>query len=209
MKKSEKLKKEKKKKAFIVFTLVIFLVSSIGSVVVYYGNNDDQNSFTQEYNGIKYRFKLTIDGQGNPYYTVSSKESEFIAFYTPQQIFIDANPDVLNVLGSSPYFYLSIDPESENLNLLDYLRLDIRQNLPQSKFFLEGVSQETDLYNLPVINCNNATSAPVIILKNTNTTNITSDGNCLNAEFQTQHAMQTRDLIVYTMQGIPIGDIND
>ena len=209
MKKSERLKKEKRNKTFIVFTLVIFLVSSVGSVVIYYGNNNDQNSFTQNYNGIKYKFKLTTDNQGNPYYSVSSKNSDFMVFYKPEQISLDIDKDFLNVLKNSPYFYLSIDPESPNLNLLDYLRLDIKQNLPESKFFLEGISKESESYSLPVINCNNATSVPVIILRNTNLTNITRQGNCLNVNFQIDKTMLTRDMIIYTMQGIPIGDNNE
>lgn len=208
MGKSQKEKKEKRKKAFIVFTLVIFLVSSIGSVVIYYGNNDDDNSFTLDLGTEKFKFKVQADSQGNPYYSVSSKNTEFTSFYQPQQIFLDLPKDLESVLMSSPYFYLSVNPESENMYLMDYLRLDLRQNMPESKFFLEGVTQETELYNLPVIDCNNATSVPVIILTNTNHTNLTSTGNCLEIDFQTQHAMQARDLIVYTMQGIPVGDLN-
>lgn len=208
MKRSDKVKKEKRNKAFIVFTLVIFLVSSIGSVVIYYGNDDDQGTFTLDLESGKYKFKQSADSQGNPFYTVTSKNIEFTSFYLPQQINLKLDKDLESVLKSSPYFYLSINPESENMQVMDYLRLDIRQNMPESKFFLEGISQESALYTLPVIDCTNATSVPVIILKNTNTTNISSSGNCLNVEFQIQNTMQVRDMIVYTMQGIPIGDGN-
>mgnify|MGYP006424356223 CR=1 FL=1 len=87
MKKSRRAKKEKRNKAFIVIVLILFLVSSIGGVVVYYGA-DDQSSFTVNVEGTRYRFKVTSDQNGNAYYSVKSKDSEFTTFYPPQNLLL-------------------------------------------------------------------------------------------------------------------------
>ncbi|MBT3720955.1 hypothetical protein HN789_06695 [archaeon] len=205
MKKSRRAKKEKRNKAFIVIVLILFLVSSIGGVVVYYGA-DDQSSFTVNVEGTRYRFKVTSDQNGNAYYSVKSKDSEFTTFYPPQNLLLNIEENMQDSLINSPYFYLSIDPESENMDLLDYLRWDIRQNLPISKFFIEGMTSEYEGYTLPIVNCQNATTTiPVVILKNTNVTNITSSNNCLEMNFAPHQAMQARDMLIYLMQGIKPG----
>ncbi len=204
MKKSKK--REKRNKAFLVFVLIIFLVSSIGGVVVYY-NTDDTNTIRMRVGDQSYRLKFTTDTVGNGYYEVSSKDHEFTAFFPPQAISLDIDDSIENSLISSPYYYLSIDPESENLDMIDYIRLDLRQNMPENKFFLDSVTEQTPLYSLPVADCRNATSVPVVILKTTNTTtNITSAGNCLEIDFALHHATQVRDSLVYLSYGIRPGD---
>jgi len=65
--------------------------------------------------------------------------------------------------------------------------------------------KESETYNLPIITCENSTlEMPVVILKQGNSTNITSNNNCINLEFEQYQLLQIRDILVYLMYGIEI-----
>lgn len=209
MSKREKI--EKRNKIIIGVVLSLFMLSSLGSVILYYGNSEsDTNKFTLDLSNGKYQFVRKQDSVGNLYYEVSSENTGFNVFYVPEQLnTIEISQDTINQIKNSYYFYLTFDPEESDLTSIDYLRFDLKNNIPQTKYFQDAVTKSSDIYNLPIITCQNATfQTPVIILKQGNSTNITSANNCINLEFEQYQLLHVRDLLVYLMHGIDIDQVN-
>ncbi|MEK6916718.1 MAG: hypothetical protein AABW92_03150 [Nanoarchaeota archaeon] len=202
----KKEKQEKKNRAFIVFILVIFLVSSLGSVVIDFGGSGTDSFTLTSSSGEKYKFKAETDSAGNQYYLGSSGENKFISYYNPSQLSIDVSDTAKKILKESNIFYITFDPEQNNLNILDYLRYDIEKNIVPSKLQINVITKESLLYELPVITCENATlNSPVIEFKNSNLTNISvTTDYCISAEFNSNTALQVRDALVYMINGLDI-----
>ena len=202
----KKDKKERTTKIFLGFVLIIFLISSLGSVVVFYGDNSETDTIKLSYSGKEYEFKRSSDEAGNLFYTVKTKESEFTTYFLPSQLSLNINNQTQNLLINSNYFYLSFDPEQEDLSFIDYMRYDLRNNIPVNKFFIDAVVKDNEIYNFPVITCENATfNSPVVHLKNTNSTNVSYAENCLTIEFTSNNFLQVRDTLVYLSNNINIG----
>jgi hypothetical protein len=204
----KKDKREQRNKTFLVFVLVIFLVSSLGSVVVYYGGNSDtSNKFTMEFNNKKYTFEPKADSTGNLFYEVTTEDNiVFQSYLQPQAIFLEMDDLTKETIRDSNYFYITFDPEKENLDYIDFIRFDVRNNIPDTKFFADAITKESSVYNLPVITCENATfSTPVIVLNVENTTDIKMNNNCINIDFSQTSVLPVRDMLVYLMQGVDIG----
>ena len=202
----KKDKKERRNKIFLGFVLSIFLISSLGSVVIYYGDDSDQDSFTLIFSDKEYKFNRLSDDSGNLYYNVLYDNEDFLVYYLPYQISLDVENETQDLIRNSNYFYLSFDPHQEDLSLVDYMRFDLKNNMPSTKFYVDAVTQESELYNFPIISCDNSTiNTPVIVLENTNTTNISLSNNCLNIEFTNYDFLTVRDMLVYLSNNINIG----
>ncbi len=202
----KKDKKERNTKIFLGFVLSIFLISSLGSVVVYYGNDSDQDSFTLTFSDKDYKFNRKSDNSGNLYYEVSYDNEDFLVYYLPYQILLDVDNETQDLIRNSNYFYLAFDPHQEDLSMVDYMRFDVKQNIPATKFFVDAVTESDSVYSFPIIDCNNATiNSPVIVLENTNTTNIEYSDNCLNIEFANYDFLRLRDMLVYNSNNIRVG----
>lgn len=198
--------RENKNKAFLSVILVIFLVSSLGGVILYQPTETNENSFKLDLENGKYEFNRKLDTAGNPYYEVNKDDISFTSFYTPDQIGLSIPEDIQLILKNSNYFYLTFDPKEIDLSLIDYLRYELKNNIPISKFFIDSVLEENDIYQLPIITCNNASiTTPVINIKSSNLTNIEMTNNCITIEFAQQNTLQVRDSLVYLMHGINIG----
>lgn len=196
---------EKRNKIIIGIFLTIFMVSSIGSVVVYYGNDTEEtNTVTYTFSGVDYTFTLKQDTLGNTYYEVDSEADSFTAYYLPQQLSsLGLDEIALSKMKNSQYFYLTFDPYDENIQYIDWMRYDLSRNTVSNKFFLDGVLKETDNYILQKVTCGNASDqVPVIVLKESNNTNISISGNCITLEFPSYDTLKARDILVYSMRGI-------
>ena len=203
----KKKKNSNSQKMFLAFVAIIFLVSSVGSVVLYSGNNNDPDSFSLDLSNGKYKFNRRSDTNGNFYYDVSSKEGiEFSTFYLPDRLYLEFAKDTQSLIQNSNYFYLTFDPSQEDLSTIDFIRFEVRENIPSSKFFIDSVINADPIYSFPIIDCNNATlESPVVYIKSADSTNINYEDYCLEIEFAPQNTLQVRDSLVYLLQGIDIG----
>ncbi|MBN2368606.1 hypothetical protein JXC34_06300 [Candidatus Woesearchaeota archaeon] len=204
---AKKKKDNRMKKILIGIFMSIFMISSIGSVMIYYGNNNnDENKFTAEYSGKEYVFMRKVDNSGFQYYEVSSESRSFTAFYLPEQLsYIDADNASKEKIRESQAFYLVFDPESQGLTYIDYLRFELGKNIPPEKYFFEGITSESEIYQLPILTCQNASEfVPVIIIENANSTKISSTGNCIRVEFASHDISRVLDLLIYLEEGIEI-----
>jgi hypothetical protein len=186
------------------------MVSSIGIVIVNYRNpatQDNYNTETRTYGDEDYLFELKQD-QANQgyYYQVSSKDTSFVTYLLPEQIDIEIDENTMQLLRNSYFFYLTFDPEQENLVFFDVLRFDLRNNIPSSRFIVDSIITESTAYDLPVISCGNATlETPVIYTRNANTTSIETKNNCVMIEFEDHQFGEVRDTLVYSFNNIELG----
>ncbi len=206
---SKKEKNEKRKKMIIGIIVTIFLISSLAAVVLYRtdDNSDyDPNKFTLNLSNGDYTFSRKVDNQGIAYYDVSFNQDSFTAFFIPQQLSdIKIEQSSVDLLKNSIFYYISFDPEQEGLTYIDFIRFELANEFPNNKYFSEGVTKPSLTYPLPILDCNNATTeVPVIILKTSNVTQITSSENCITFEFLQYDVLRIRDLLVYSSRGIDI-----
>ena len=205
MSKREKI--EKRNKIIIGVVLSLFMLSSLLGFLGNNGNSDNNtNKFTLELSNGKYQFVRKQDSIGNLYYEVSSDNTMFNVFYVPEQLnTIEIDKNVITQIKNSYFFYLTFNPDESDLTYVDYLRFDLRNNLPQTRYFQDSITKPSETYNLPIITCENATlQTPVILMKQSNSTNITMTNNCINLEFAQYQLLQIRDMLVYLMHGIEI-----
>jgi len=198
--------KEKRNKIFIGVIVTIFMVSSIAGVVLYRSDgNDNQNTQTLTLGGKDYNFEQKLDEFKNPYYFVSDKSDQFYVYYMPQQLSSIMDNATQDYLKNLNYFYMGFSPNDENIQFIDYLRFDLRKNLPQSVYFADAVTEQSDKYNLPVVTCANASvNSPVVLLKSSNVTEISAKGNCVSIKFVQYDSLRVRDLFVYLLRGIQL-----
>jgi hypothetical protein len=198
--------KEKRNKVFIGIIVAIFMISSIAGVVLYRSDgNVNQNTQTLTLGGKDYNFEQKLDEFKNPYYFVSDNTDQFNVYYMPQQLSSIMDNVTQDYLKNLNYFYIGFSPNDENIQFIDYLRFDLRKNLPQSVYFADAVTEKSEKYNLPVVSCANASvSSPVVLLKSSNVTEISAKGNCVSISFVQYDSLRIRDLFVYLLRGIPL-----
>lgn len=196
-------KKERKNKMLVLFMLIIFVLSTVGSVVIYYSNGEE--TLTRTYGENKYKFVSKSDELGNMFYEVSYKDEKFTTFFLPENLALNLDENTKNIIKNANYFYFAFDPNDESVQLMDYLRFDLRNNLPTGKFFFDSLVDNSTLYNLPKVTCQNSTViAPVIIVKSSNVTKVENLNSCINIELNSQSVLQVRDSLVYVLNGVEI-----
>lgn len=200
-----KSKKEQRNKIIIGGILIIFLVSSIGSFLLYYNKGTaNADRFTLQLSNGNYEFARKFDSTGNLYYDVNS--GDFAVFYLPSDLaMLNIDENAAALIQNSPYFYFTFDPNQSDLSYMDYLRFDIRNNIPSSRYVQDAITQPSPIYDLPIITCNNATpDLPVIMARNSTYTNITVSGNCINVDFVPYDILRVRDLLIYLLHGVTL-----
>jgi hypothetical protein len=201
---AKKSRRDVQRKVFLAVVVVIFLVSSIASIVLF-RSDESGDSFSMTTKEGRASFSQMTDSRGTPYYQVSLNNRDFVTYFHPSALGLILDNQTKGLISSSTYFYMSIDPNSEDLSFMDFLRMDVKRNIPPSRFFIDAVSEETELYTLPVIDCSNSSAVPVIILKQTNSTSNSSfSGSCAEIEFSRVDSLRMRDALVYTLNGIEI-----
>jgi hypothetical protein len=195
--------KEKRTKIFIGVIIAIFMVSSIAGVVLYRSdNNTGQNTQTISVGGKDYSIEQKIDGYNNPYFLMTSKTDSFSAYYLPGQLSYIMDNATQSYIKGMNYYYITFRPNDTGLQMIDYVRFDLRQNLQQSMYFADAVTERSDKYPLPVVNCMNATaSSPVVLLESANRTNVSMKGNCITIDFAQYDALRIRDAFIYLSRG--------
>lgn len=110
------------------------------------------------------------------------------------------------ILQQTNQAYLTFDPETEGVEQLDYIRFLFASGLEQKVgvFTASAVTSPSSTYDFPTITCTNATpSLPVLLLRNGNTTQITSQDNCIILEAETRNNYPLLvDRLLYGILGV-------
>jgi hypothetical protein len=191
-------KKERRKKFFIgLFLVAVMVMSGFG---IYLSGQDAYGTFF--FNDLKFEV------QDNVYVTKINDRQ--IYFYNPPstlQIY-NVTPIIPNVLKNAQVIVQTFDPESEELIVIDRIRFELSQLL--DKQTANTVIKPSDIYNLPVYTCVNATfEAPVIYYNVSNTTSIEYDNNCIIINAKSLEFLKMRDLLLYHYYGVlPVEEEN-
>ena len=197
-------KSSKKTKIALVAIMIMFLSTSLASVVLYYGDNSGQNRFSVRTSQGTYDFELQADQQGNAFYQVTGPH-EFISYFPPDQIFLNITEPAKSILRQNSVFYMTFDPNAQDLTYVDFLRFQLSQNKPPSVTLQDGITQQHENYQLPVITCQNATAVPVVSLVESNTTSVYAQGNCVIVNYAQPDILRVRDSLIYLLHDMEVG----
>ncbi len=181
---------EKRKQIFMSSILVFLMIASGFAVMV--GNTNSQ----LKYNG--YRFRV----QNNQY--VTEIDGETIPFYSlPSEVEgINLSSTITNKLREAYLVMLSFKPEqSTSLQVIEVARFDLSQYLGKTVY--NGVLEESQDYDLPVLTCENATvQTPIIILNESSNPGFIEEDNCIYLNANGYEFLWLRDRLLYSYHGV-------
>jgi hypothetical protein len=187
--KAEK-KKIRKELLWGIFIAVIMISSTIG--FIYSGGSSD---FTYK---DKFKFKAT---DSNTFIYSDSAKQQFVFRYLPPQV-EDLN---LSTKIVPPMVYVSFNPNSSNLDVIELMRFELVDDFAKLNIYaVPGVSENGSIYDLPIINCINASiAAPVIFFSSSNETKIIEKNGCLVFEAKDRaDIVRLKERLLYSALGV-------
>lgn len=181
------------KKTWIGILIVAIMVSSSAGFIF---GRDDSGSY--KYNG--YKFSRTTDGwlgkiDGN---------SVYFHFHPSELENLSISEEVISKLDVTQA-HLTFEI-GKNLQYIDMIRFEFITAMEDNfgVYVYSGVINETESYDLPIIDCVNATSdVPVIKFTFANETQVYVDGDCIIAEASSEiEFLAIADKILYKLFGV-------
>jgi len=196
------VKKEKKKPLISKQMLWTFIISGLmiaSGFGIMFSSFNSGNEPT-EYGD--YRFVRTQTGWATD---IEGTKAEFT--YLPAELEgLNISGDVKNKLDESMVFIITFDPNTKNVENFELMRFELARSMSMNlnKQTMPGVSVAHESYtHQPLIDCLNATARmPVISIKETNTTDVYLDGDCIVLETNSYNAIALKDRIMYSLLGI-------
>lgn len=190
-------KKEEKKRVSkeFVWTLFIALIM-VSSIIGFMWVGEEEPVFTYK---DKYKFV-----RRNNAFVYKQDDQEFVFRFLPYEV-EELAKSVDSSRINKPMLYLTFNPDSELLQSIDLLRFELSNDLPKLNIYLsQGITNESDIYNLPVVDCENASSeVPVIKLAKANTTAIAEKDGCFLFVAKNDYDLaKLKDIMLYLLLGI-------
>jgi hypothetical protein len=177
---SKKEQENKKKRAGMAIAIIItfiMLSSTLAYVLM------DTTDISTRYRGVKFSqdaqgfFSAKIYGRNRMFYTSPEEFSYF-----------NISDAFAGKIISAGGVYIAFNPGGELsfLSAVDQSSAEIFTELAQESIFVQrGITNESQVYALPIIDCKNATAAsPVLIFQMSNESSISEQENCLTAKIQ-------------------------
>jgi hypothetical protein len=192
-------------KTFMVWFFIIIMTFSIGG---FFFGNDTTSSQVEKYNNYN------IYREGNVWMTKINGKS-FPFTYLPSQVLdIKTEEGIKGKIIGKASIYTTFNPNDENLASIELARYELKEDL--LKFFniytQEGITNQSNIYSLPIITCENVTEyQPVIYFKvnneieiNANQTSakIYSNGNCIILEGTSTEFIALKDRLMCSLAGV-------
>jgi len=190
-------KRERNRKILISMIIAGILISSILGFI--YGGDVNVNEFEYNINNETYYFGKSF----NKYFL--NINNERVYFYNlPDQIDINLSSDIINRIKNTQMFYITFNPEQKDLAYIDLARFELSNEFFKNNIYIvNAVTINSTIYNLPVIDCENATMfVPVIKLIVDKETNLTVDNNCIIFQGKSLDFVKFRDLLIYKLYGV-------
>lgn len=191
---NKKKQREQYTRTIVVIITVIFILSSIAGIVLY--RNDPREEFSIQ--GVKFR-------QEGDHYIANINKNDVIVYTLPGEAsYINISSAILNKIKNSKMIYLTFDPEQDDLTYVDFIRFELTEELFENNIFpISGTLRESPLYQLPVVDCENATIyTPVIEFRVENKTNIYEEDNCIYIQAKGPEFIIIRDKIIFGLYGL-------
>lgn len=179
---------------FISIFIALIMITSIAGFLI--GSNQDKITF--KYNNFRFNFK------DNMYYTKIDGEVMSFQFSPTDVEDIELSEDASKKLKESGVRMLTFNPDNEERQIVDNLRLYISDRIPMT---FSAVTYLSDYYpSLKVVTCDNITKeVGVIYIDNSfNYTNNTIDflQDCIIMKGSGQSLFQLADRIIYAYYGV-------
>lgn len=182
-KKEQAKKKQRTGIAIAIIITFIMLSSTLAYVLM------DTTDTSIRYKSIKFSqdsqgfYSAKIYGKQRTFYTSPGEFSSF-----------NISDAAIERIISAGGVYLVFDPniDASFLSAIDQISAEMFSELsPYSIFVQRGITNESSVYSLPIIDCRNATeAAPILVFELSNETMLSENGSCMTAKIQSG-----RDLI--------------
>ncbi len=185
-------KKERRKKIMMGFVLVFLMIFSVMGIII-----GQQGSEVLRYND--YKFEVVE----NVYYTTIEGETKGFNYFPSELENLGLNEEILMILMNAPMIYFTFNPESEQQDLvyIDLVRKDLTDNI--NKMIIDGMTTESEIYNLPIISCENSTSyVPVIYFNQSINLSVKKVDDCIVLNAKNYDFLKLRDLLIYKINGV-------
>ncbi len=189
-----KEKKEKKRWGLILFIIFIMIGTSVSFVFFGFSGAGE----TVRYKGIKFikiqdRWEAKINGN-NAAFSFLPSEIESVFAYD----------DFSKILQGKIEIDVTYDLNSTYKEAISLAQHQMSLTLAQYNVFIRKGFTTNNTFNLPIITCNDATSAvPVVYFKYGNVTNIHLENSCIIAEASTNaDFIKVKDRLLYGILGV-------
>ena len=189
----KKQKDNKKLNTIMAIFIGVIMVSSIAGMI---WNHPESNL---NYKGHK--FKMA----DNQIYTEIDGKNYFFHYFPTDLEKLNSTQEIDDTIRNLKMFYFTFNPEGRFLQYIDKARFDLANDLAQADFFFANAkTQKSELYDIPIITCDNATSfVPVIYFKEGNRTGFFREGDCIIAESSTKDGfLALKDKLLYIILGV-------
>lgn len=193
------MKKQKfwNKTTIMTFAIVFLMVFSVFGFILGYSTSPSQEKF--KYN--EFTFRVTNEG------FVTEINNQQVAFSSaPEQAeLVAVASDVVGKLVSKGMVYFTYDPDDPLKEAIALAQFSMASPLNDvlNIYAVPGFTEENE-FGQPVITCQNATAfVPVILFEQSNSTGITSAGNCIMVRASyAEEMLLMKDGLLYRLVGI-------
>jgi len=182
--------KDKKGIALVLFIAFIMLTSTIGYVF--------KGGSKEKYNG----FSFSIGDDQRWHTRINGMQMSFKYFPADLES-INLSSEIINKIKSTNMIYFTHDPENHYSGDIALLKEIF---WPYFQIYAEiGLTEKNDL-GLPLIDCNNATSAaPVIYINESNQTGFYIDNDCIVCEINSgEDFTAIKERLLYSLFGVMV-----
>ncbi len=187
---------KKSRKTLIWTLLLVGLMIASGFGIMLSGYSDSAEK--RPYNGED--FKRTPTGWG-----YEKEGIDYVFLHHPEDLEgLELPTTVSTLLGGAKFVYVTFDPESDDIQVLEEARFRFMNFLSTNEqYAMPGVIIENNQYSLPIVDCNNATAMmPVIKISIGETTSVEQQGSCVIAKATAYELNPLIDRISYAMLGV-------
>ena len=189
-------KPDHKKLYIAIFIIAVMVLSTFGFILSFNVQDTDQ----LDYNNFKFRL---VDNQ----WITKVDGKEYTFYFHPLDVSTQAPSEIKNIINTAPKIYLTFDPEISELQYVDLARFELSQflTLDLGKNVENAVLNQTELYDLPIITCDNASiQNPVVQFEQLNQSKIFIEPDyCIRVSASTSvDFVKHAEGIIYILLGI-------
>jgi len=189
-------RREKNRNILISVIIAGILISSILAFI--YGGDMDENEFEYNINNKTYYF-----GKSFNKYHLDINDERVYFYNLPDQIDINLSSDISKRIINSQMFYITFNPEEEELGYIDLARFELSNEFFKNNIYIvNAVTVNSTDHELPVIDCENATMFVPVIKLVIGDKNLTVDNNCVIFQGKGLDFIKFRDLLIYKLYGV-------
>ncbi|NQV09088.1 hypothetical protein HQ529_04515 [Candidatus Woesearchaeota archaeon] len=118
---------------------------------------------------------------------------------------LEVDENAINMIKNTKMIYTTFNTSSKDVSIIELARFELMEDLGRvlNIYTLNGIINDDEKYNVPVVTCENATqNVPVLIFINNNNTGIRAENNCVFLEGVGQEIIMLKDRIMYGALGV-------